>query len=184
MAMPIMVSAQSNVFQRSAGLGDLFTLDQLFNLNGNGTTNLGDLFILDKLFPAQTTAAATTVSLATKLSGRILIQTQANGEAWYVDPTSSNERVYLGDPAMAFSIMGSKALGISNANFDSYNGKAPSNLAGRFLIKTEDHGKLYYVNPVDLSINYVSGPAGAQTLIRKFGVGITNSDLNQITVEP
>ena len=180
-AAPGMASAAT--FNRSQGITDLFVLDRLFNIGNDATTGLGDLFILDKLFPV-VQPAVVRVSLASQLSGRILLQVEKNGEAWYVDPTDQNRRVFLNGPATAFSIMSGKALGISNADFDAFNGKAPARLAGRFLIKTEDLGKLYYVNPVDLSVNFVSGPAGAQALIAQFGLGITDSNLGQIAVAP
>lgn len=47
--------------------------------------------------------------------GRILLDVERNGEAWYVLP-SSNERYYLGRPADAFKVMRELGLGISNDN--------------------------------------------------------------------
>jgi len=159
-------------------------------LNSGGTT-LGDLFILQQLFPSLSEAApepapvtvtpAVTVSLARRLSGRILLQVQANGEAWYVNPVNT-QRYYLGKPAQAFNIMSSLSLGITRATFDSYQGVAPASLAGRFLLVTDDSGKLYYVNPANRSLVFVSGPAGALDLIEDFGLGITNADLAKISV--
>lgn len=49
--------------------------------------------------------------------GKIFIQTEAKGEAWYVNP-SDFSRHYLGRPNDAFSIMRKLGLGISNADFD------------------------------------------------------------------
>ncbi len=187
---PAMANAAiGDLFTRKSGLSDLFTLDRLFAGAGNskiissGKVNLGNLFILDQLFPVTTAAATTPASLGQQLSGRILIQTEKNGEAWYVNP-SDQKRYYLDGPATAFGQMSKFAVGISNADYNSYvqAGKAPTSLAGKFIIKSEDKGQLYYIYPVDRSINYVSGPSGAQSLIKKFGLGITNANIAKIAI--
>ncbi|MDP2656630.1 MAG: CAP domain-containing protein [bacterium] len=51
--------------------------------------------------------------LAKKLSGRILLQVQSKGEAWYVYPVDL-KRYYLGRPADAFAIMRKLGLGITD----------------------------------------------------------------------
>ncbi|MBI4778965.1 PQQ-dependent sugar dehydrogenase [Candidatus Falkowbacteria bacterium] len=71
-------------------------------------------------------------------------------------------------------------MGISNKDFDSFSGMAPARLAGRILIKVEDLGKAYYVNPLNLSLNFLGRPADAFNLMRALGLGITNSNLGQI----
>lgn len=53
--------------------------------------------------------------LSSKLSGRILLQVESNGEAWYVNPDNLN-RYFLGRPADAFQIMQELGIGISNEN--------------------------------------------------------------------
>jgi len=180
--MPLGVSAAT--VNRSAGLGSLFTLDKLFdnpnsNLLSSGKTSAGDLFILNQLFPIKT--AAVSVSLASQLSGRILLQVQQNGEAWYVNPVTKT-RVSLGSPSNAFMVMSDMALGISNADFAALSTSVPSNVVGRFIIKTGDAGKLYYVDPVSKSVNFIGGPDGAANVIDKFGLGITDANLDKITV--
>ena len=47
--------------------------------------------------------------------GKIYLQVESHGEAWYVNPTDGL-RYYLGRPADAFNIMRELGLGISNAN--------------------------------------------------------------------
>jgi hypothetical protein len=46
----------------------------------------------------------------------------------------------------------------------------------------EDHGRAYYVNPVDLKMHYLGRPADAFSVMRNLGLGITNANLRQITV--
>ncbi len=57
-------------------------------------------------------------NFTTKHSGKIFIQVQGKGEAWYV---YQNKRYYLGRPADAFEIMRYLSLGISNSDFDKFS---------------------------------------------------------------
>jgi len=53
--------------------------------------------------------------LAKRLSGRIILQVEKNGEAWYVNPLDL-KKYYLGRPADAFRVMRELGLGISQNN--------------------------------------------------------------------
>jgi hypothetical protein len=53
--------------------------------------------------------------LATNLAGRLLLQVESHGEAWYLNP-ANNLKYYLGTPAMALAVMRSLGQGISNSN--------------------------------------------------------------------
>lgn len=197
-AIPMIANAQTATLKNGNNLGDVFLLNRLFNgdkiLGSTNKTTLGNLFILDQLFPKTstvTTNAVTTGTVGTsavvrtvaqRMSGRIVLQVQEKGQAWYVDPVT-NKRISLGStPSKAFEVMASRAVGVSNSEFNSFSNKAPARLSGRFLIKPEDSGKLYYVNPSDLSINFINGASGAQSLIQKFGIGISNNDLAKINL--
>lgn len=120
-------------------------------------------------------------SLGSKLSGRILLAVQAKGEAWYVNPVNQ-QRYFLGRPLDAFNLMQQFGLGISNKDFDSFNGKAPARLSGRILLKVEDLGKAYYANPLDLKLYFLGRPSDAFNLMRELGLGITNLNLDKIPV--
>ncbi len=52
-----------------------------------------------------------------KQNGKILLQVERNGEAWYIYP-NNDKRYFLGRPADAFQVMRNLGLGISNADFD------------------------------------------------------------------
>jgi len=54
-------------------------------------------------------------TVPTYLSGRILLRTQAHGEAYYVNPFD-HKLYYLGRPADAFALMRKFGLGITNDN--------------------------------------------------------------------
>jgi hypothetical protein len=118
--------------------------------------------------------------LAQKLSGRILLQVQSRGGAWYVNPANL-KRYYLGRPDDAFAIMQKLGLGARHKIITGYN-IYPANLLGKILIDVDDLGKAYYINPVDKRSYYLGRPADAFNVMRNFGLGITNEDLNKITV--
>lgn len=73
-------------------------------------------------------------------------------------------------------------LGISNKDFDSFSEKAPSRLSGKILIKVEDNGKAFYVNPIDLRMHYLGKPEDAFKIMRELGLGISDTDLREINV--
>ena len=52
-----------------------------------------------------------------KHKGKIFIQVERNGEAWYIEPISQR-RYYLGRPVEALTIMRTLSLGISNENLN------------------------------------------------------------------
>jgi hypothetical protein len=66
-------------------------------------------------------------------------------------------------------------LNISNINV--YN-----KLKGNILLKVQDAGKAYYVDPVNMKMYYLGRPSDAFTVMRQQGVGITNSNLKKIPI--
>ena len=122
-------------------------------------------------------------SMAESLSGKILLQVEDNGEAWYVYPGELT-RYYLGRPADAFDIMRDLGLGVSEADYTQFDGTAPSNLAGKILLRVEANGEAYYVYPNDLKLYYLGRPADAFDIMRSLGLGITNVNLEEVAVAP
>jgi len=55
-----------------------------------------------------------------------------------------------------------------------------SRLKGKIVIKVEDAGKAYYINPVNNTINYLGRPDDAFAVMRNQGVGITSLNLDKI----
>jgi hypothetical protein len=118
-----------------------------------------------------------------RVKGRILLQVEEQGQAWYVNP-SNGKRYSLGRPAEAFEVMRSVALGVSNANFNSIqnNPSAWKQLAGKILLKTEDSGRAYYFDPTNNQLYYLGRPDDAFNIMRSRGLGITDKDLDTISV--
>lgn len=124
-------------------------------------------------------------SLSTKLSGKILLDVERNGEAWYVYP-KDNKRYFLGRPTDAFSIMRKLGLGISEYNFQRLakegspvNGDTvlAKSLSGLIIIQVEENGEAWYVNPEDLKIYYLGRPDDAFAIMRKLSLGISRENL-------
>ena len=137
------------------------------------------LLILVFVFALAPVNFSKAADLANRLKGRILLQVESKGEAWYVNPDNL-KRYYLGRPDDAFKVMRELGLGITNKNFDSFNGVAPKRLSGKILIKVEDSGKAYYVNPANLKMIFLGKPADAFKVMRETGIGISNNNLNLI----
>lgn len=118
--------------------------------------------------------------LSQAMSGRILLQVEQNGEAWYVYP-KNNERYFLGRPSDAFNIMRQLGLGVSDPDCQKFlSSQAPARLSGYILINVEQGGKAYYVNPSDLKLHYLGRPADAFSVMRQISLGISDKNLEQI----
>src|SRR3989339_821792 len=118
-------------------------------------------------------------NLSSLLSGKILLDVDKNGEAWYVYPGDFH-RYYLGTPTDAYNVMSNLSLGVSNDDFLKIASTTPDRFRGLILIKPEDDGRVYYVNPTDKSLVYMADGIDALVVMRQFALGITNMDLKTI----
>jgi len=123
-------------------------------------------------------ATAEAATLAAQLSGRILLQVESRGEAWYVNP-NDYKRYFLGKPDDAFSLMRTLSLGISETEFAAWSNGAPTWARGRLYIRPQSHGEAYYVD-LNRRWHYLGRPLDAWLLFRSQGLGITNTDLAKI----
>jgi outer membrane protein assembly factor BamB len=149
-----------------------------YNLYAFGSGSAGSV-------PTQASA-----DIAERLKGRILLQVEENGEAWYIH--SDLKRYYLGRPMDAWNIMRSLGLGITNDNlariptYDNDIWSADSsiigNTRGKILLQIELNGEAWYVSPVNDRRYYMGRPADAFQLMRNLGLGISNSDLGAIPI--
>lgn len=124
------------------------------------------------------------------LAGRIVLQVQAHGEAWYINPPDL-QRYYLGRPTDAWNIMRDLGVGVSNAdlariptpgvNWDGDQRIMP-HAVGRILIQVEEKGEAWYVNPADGKRYYLGRPADAFKIMSELGLGISNEDLAGIGI--
>lgn len=90
--------------------------------------------------------------LINRLSGRILLQVERHGEAWYLNP-DDNKRYYLGRPDDAFQIMRNLGLGITNVDLSSIS---IDYKWARFTHKGLGY-LVYYPNFLDLTMETTPG---------------------------
>jgi len=117
-----------------------------------------------------------------KSKGRIFLQVELRGEAWYINP-KDGKRYYMADGAAAYSIMRKLGVGINNQNYNKIlsNKTYAKSQAGKIFIKTEDLGKAYYIDS-NGTAHYLKDGAEAYNVMRKLGLGIKNSDLEKIQI--
>ena len=113
-----------------------------------------------------------------KLSaGRIYIQTENKGQAWYVNPTN-NKRYFLGRPSNAFNIMQELGLGISNKNLEKIVPNAlnlPSNT-------TNDQGKTITTKTENQASTQTNSQGRSiQTTLQNAANAIRNKNTSTIT---
>lgn len=127
--------------------------------------------------------------LASELAGRIVLQVQQHGEAWYIYPEDLR-RYYLSRPDDAFAIMRFLGLGITDANLakiptadQSWTADATvmSHVKGRIVLQVEQHGEAWYVNPLDGKRYYMGRPDDAFQLMTQFGQGMYDMDILSIS---
>lgn len=127
--------------------------------------------------------------LASELSGRIVLQVQQHGEAWYIYPEDLR-RYYLSRPDDAFAIMRFLGLGITDENLakiptadQAWSGDAMimSHVRGRIVLQVEQHGEAWYVNPLDGKRYYLGRPDDAFNLMTQFGQGMYDVDILSIS---
>lgn len=98
-----------------------------------------------------TGAALASASLAQRLAGRILLQVESKGEAWYVDPVELT-RTYLGRPNDCFNLMREKGLGISNDNLKLI----PEAIDGGSIVQ-KGNDLIYRNTEYNFSLSFPSG---------------------------
>lgn len=130
-----------------------------------------------KIEPAGTTDA----SLLDRLKGRIALQVEDHGEAYYV--SGEGYAFYLKDGTAAYRLMRDLGLGISNGDFERLK-KGDTNLKkrlmGKILLKVQAAGEAYYVSPKDGDLHYLKDGSAAYEIMRKQGIGVATKDLKKV----
>jgi hypothetical protein len=138
--------------------------------------------------------------LIKRLAGRILLQTERFGQAWYLDAVTLS-RYYLADGQSAYGALRKFGLGIKNSDLDkipvasgsalpvgyvasksAYSTSLVNRLKGRIVIQTEEHGEAWYINPTDGKRYYLANGDAAYQIMRNLSLGTSNNDIRKITV--
>lgn len=125
---------------------------------------------------------ATNAALVSRVKGYILLQTQAHGEAWYLDPVSS-KRYYMKDGPTAYQMLRTFGLGTTEADYAKIaagDSALKQRLRGRIVLRVQAHGEAYYIHPKDLKVYYLQNGNEAYRIMRLYSLGITNADLSGI----
>lgn len=135
------------------------------------------LFVAGGIFCAHQSRAE---DLSTKLKGRILLQVESHGEAWYVNPKDA-KRYYMANGSEAYNIMRYLGVGITNINLDRI--KSDKNFAkknqGKIFLQIEKNGEAYYIDSNGV-VHYLKDGEAAYSIMRELGLGIKNLDLIKI----
>lgn len=117
------------------------------------------------------------------VSGRILLDVESHGEAWYVHP-ESHKRYYLGRPEDAYQLMRKLGLGISEKDFARFESDAAmrARLAGYIVLQVERRGEAWYIDPVTQEKTYLANGEDAFRLMKAKGLGISRANLNPIQI--
>lgn len=145
------------------------------------------IFLIFLLVPLGVSATGSDTG---ELSGKILLETERAGEAWYVSP-EDHRRYFLGRPVDAFNVMRGLGLGITDLDLEKIplaaektevNMEFRRRLAGRILLQVESLGEAWYVDKEDLERHSLGRPDEAFKLLRSFGLGISGEDISRIAV--
>ncbi|MDD4900756.1 MAG: hypothetical protein PHS62_01420 [Patescibacteria group bacterium] len=120
--------------------------------------------------------------LATRLKGKILLQVEDKGQAWYVEP-KIGERHYMANGDEAYNIMRNLGVGITTKDLERIqnNKNAAVKHSGKIFLQVESHGEAYYVD-FSGNLHYLKNGAEAFNVMRNLGLGITNSNLEKISI--
>ena len=138
------------------------------------------LVISIMIFGATMPLRSNASELANRLKGRILLQTESKGEAWYVN-IKDGLRYYMADGLSAFEIMRKLGVGISNDNLGKVRSdeKLAKQYQGKIFLQAESRGEAYYVDTSGQA-HYLKDGNTAYVLMCQLCLGIKNNDLEKI----
>lgn len=135
-------------------------------------------------------------ALAQRLHGKILLQVEERGEAYYIR-SKDYIRYYMKNGEVAYNMMRYFSLGIMNADLDMIPAVSDTNemkaassicksnqlanrLRGEILLQVQSHGEAWYVDPEKCRRIYMKNGEAAYQIMRFLGLGILNTDLKKI----
>lgn len=138
------------------------------------------IFIFVPILALSLLMPLTSIKAAANLKGRILLQVESKGEAWYVD-VKDGVRYYMADGDSALWVMKNLGVGISNKNLEKIknNLNFRKKFIGQILLQVESRGEAYYID-FNGNIDYLKDGSSAYEIMKKTGLGVSNSDLSKI----
>lgn len=121
--IPIGIGKVSGSDQDQDGLSDLLE-DAIgsnkLKVDSDDDGNADKVEVINNYNPQGSGRMSIDLGFAKTQQGRILLQVESKGEAWYVSP-KDNKRYFLGRAEDAFSVMRSLGMGINNQSFNLLN---------------------------------------------------------------
>ncbi|MBI5134658.1 hypothetical protein HZA86_00255 [Candidatus Uhrbacteria bacterium] len=115
-----------------------------------------------------------------KLSGHVLLEDSASGNAWYVNPADA-KRYAFQTPGQTFRLIQKLGLGVRHRDIERYRLTLPKKLLGQIVIDTEDKGNAYYVT-FDAAVKPLGNPDQAFEVLRSVGEVVSAVELEKIAV--
>jgi len=125
-----------------------------------------------------------------KMKGRILLQVEEQGRAWYVNPADA-KRYYLRDGRAAFDLLRRFGLGIRATDLATLpkegskvlqQSALQKRLKGKIVLDIQGHGEAWYINPKDGLRYYLKNGEEAYRIMRQLSLGISNANIGKITI--
>ncbi|MDD5110240.1 MAG: hypothetical protein PHI63_03415 [Patescibacteria group bacterium] len=155
------------------GLGD--QLEAAIGTDPNNPDSDGDGYtdgaeLQSNYNPAGSGRLPTVAAFANRLKGRILLQVESRGEAWYINPVDG-KRYYMADGDSAYQIMRFLSLGITNANLRKIEVGEFSSYTREPLMQCATHaaGDQYPACPSDFNAQCTAKNATVREVALHFG---------------
>lgn len=124
------------------------------------------------------------LKLAERLKGKILLQIESDGEAWYLNP-KDKKRYYLGRPRDAWLLAHEFGIVLSENEIFQYvhfEKQFPESMAGGFAISEDDRTRVYYIDPEAREGIRFDTSKDAFRIMQDEGLGISNANIRKIEV--
>ena len=122
-------------------------------------------------------------SLSSDLAGRILLQVEDQGQAYYLNPVNL-KKYYLGSPDEAWAIFREFSFSLDSEILNNYlKDGFPSEISGRIVFNAQENYEIYYINPSDLKAYSLNTPRDTFDVMSNLSIGISNDNLRTIETD-
>lgn len=121
-------------------------------------------------------------AITDRLKGKILLQVEDKGQAWYVEP-KTGERHYMANGDEAYNIMRNLGVGITNKDLEKIqkSKSLATKHSGKIFLQVESKGEAFYVD-FSGNLHYLKNGSEAYGVMRNLGLGVTNKNLSTIRI--
>lgn len=188
------VTTQIAKAEESEGLDDIMEVVEETESDEEEEVDVAD-FSDDELteaVPSELPEVEEDSELTKKLHGKMLLDVDGNGEVYYVDPVTGGKE-YLADGSSAHRLLERRALGITEENFAELvigenkedasvceENKLGKRLRGRIVLRVEENGEAYWINPENCRAYYAGTHEAAYELMKRMSLGIKKGDLAKV----